>query len=302
MKILIAGASGMVGQALVAHLSKHHQLILCGRDKARLINLFQGEYQYLSWDDLKFYKEPVDVVLHLSGENIGHLPWFASVKQRILNSRVDTAKHLIDWIQSLPFTPHILATNAVGYYGCYEQSPEFTEDSAFDLSKPQGFLQKVAFKWCEVWKSSNINSPITYMHFGVVLQKNAGMLGKLQFSFKLGLGAILGSGKQCISWIDIDDLVHAIAYLIEHPHIQDHINLVSSHPVSQFEFAKTLAQIVNRPLWLSLPNWFIQVVFGEMGRELLLKGQCVYPKKILDAGFRFKYPLLQDSLKKQFEK
>lgn len=298
MKILIAGASGMVGRALVQRLEKHHQLWLCGRNKQRLEKIFGDQVQCLSWNDLKTCKDQVDVVIHLSGENVGNLPWFESVKRKILRSRLDTAQCLIDWIQSMTIMPRVLATNAVGYYGCYDKSPEFMEDTPFDFSKPKDFLQRVAFKWCEVWKTSHLNVPITFMHFGVVLQKNAGMLGKLEPSFKLGMGAKLGSGQQIISWIDIDDLVNAVAFLIEHPHIQGHVNLTAPHPVSQSEFAESLALQMRRPLWLCLPKRFIQLLFGEMGRELLLKGQWVYPKKLLNEGFKFKYPLLVDCLKK----
>jgi hypothetical protein len=299
MRICIAGASGMVGQALVKRLSKNHELVLVGRDKNKLVQQFPQHGLCLSWGDLKNFSKTVDVVIHLSGQNVGNLPWFASVKERILNSRINTAKRLIEWIQTSNHTPHIYATNAIGYYGSYIDSPDFTEDVAFDWSKPKDFLQDVAFKWSTVWAT---HAPLTVMHFGVVLEKNAGMLGKLQPSFFMGMGAILGSGQQTISWIDIDDLVNAIDYLIEHPELQGHVNLVSPNPVSQAEFARTLAHAMKRPLWLTLPKAFIEMVFGEMGQALLLKGQKVYPKRLLESGFQFKYPMLKDALSKYFSK
>ena len=299
MRILIAGASGMIGQALVKRLSKNNELVLVGRDKNKLARQFPHHGLCLSWDELKNFSKIVDVVFHLSGQNVGNLPWFSWVKEGILNSRINTAKHLIEWIQSNKHTPHVYATNAIGYYGSYEDSPEFTEDTAFDLSKPKDFLQEVAFKWSTVWMTQ---SPLTVMHFGVVLKKNAGMLGKLQPSFFMGMGAIIGNGQQTISWIDIDDLINAMDFLIEHPELQGHVNLVAPNPVTQKEFARTLALAMNRPLLFTFPKAFIQMVFGEMGEALLLKGQKVYPKRLLESGFQFKYPMLKDALSKYFSK
>jgi uncharacterized protein len=297
MRILIAGASGMVGQALVKRLAKNHELVLVGRNKQKLNRQFPHCGLCLAWDDLNNFSNTVDVVIHLSGQNVGNLPWFARVKEGILNSRINTAKRLMEWIQSNNQKPHIYAANAVGYYGAYADSPEFNEDEAFDLSKPKDFLQEVAFKWSSVWATQ---SPLTVMHFGVVLKKDAGMLGKLQPSFFMGMGAILGNGRQSISWIDIDDLVDAVVYLLEHPELQGHVNLVSPNPVTQSEFARVLAYAMKRPLWLTLPKAFVQMMFGEMGDALLLKGQKVYPKRLLDNGFQFKYPLLKDALCKTF--
>lgn len=301
MKILIAGASGMVGQALIKHLH-HHDIITLGRSEKKLQKLFPG-YRTLSWSSLQHFKEPVDLIIHLCGENIGTHYWTEKFKQKIISSRVDTAQYLIDWVKKNNFKPRILAANAVGYYGCYidHHSPIFSEESYQDETNPQSFLQKTAFQWQKGWSDCPENISITFMRFGVILDKNHGMLKQLSFSFKYGLGAIIGSGQQYISWITLDDLVQAIDFLMQYKGLLGAINLVSPCPVSQMIFAKALAQTLKRPLFLKFPSKLIKLIFGQMGEELLLSGQYVIPKRLNDAGFVFQYPQIEEALRQIFK-
>lgn len=299
MKILIAGASGMVGQALITHLH-HHDIITLGRSEKKLKKIFPKN-RALSWSTLKNFKEPVDLIIHLCGENIGTHYWTQKFKQKIISSRVDTARHLIDWIKKNNFKTRILTANAIGYYGCYidHHSPILSEESYQDESNPQSFLQNTAFQWQNVWGDAPEN--VSIMRFGVILDKNQGMLKQLSLSFKYGLGAILGSGQQYLSWITLQDLVQAIDFLIQHKGIQGPINLVSPSPVSQMIFAKTLAQTLKRPLFLKLPGKLIKLIFGQMGEELLLSGQYVIPKRLNDAGFVFQHPQIEEALQQIFK-
>ncbi len=301
MKILIAGASGMVGQALIKHLH-HHDIITVGRSEKKLQKLFP-RLRALTWSSLENFKEPVDLIIHLCGENIGTHYWTEKFKQKIISSRVNTAQNLIDWIKNNHFNPRILAANAVGYYGCYidHHSPIFSEESYQDEGNPQSFLQKTAFQWQNGWHDCPENISVTFMRFGVILDKNYGMLKQLSFSFKYGLGAILGSGQQYISWITLEDLVQAIDFIIQHKGILGPINLVSPSPVSQMIFSKTLAQALKKPLFLKLPGKLIKIIFGQMGEELLLSGQYVIPKRLNDAGFVFQHPQIDKALKHIFK-
>jgi uncharacterized protein (TIGR01777 family) len=302
MKILIAGASGMVGQELVKSLAGH-EIILLGRLEKKLKKQFP-EHRTITWHTLHDFHEPVDIIIHLSGENIGKGLWTAKFKQKIMHSRVDSAQALIDWVKQHQYKPRVLAANAIGFYGCYpdHHSPVFTEEVFLDENTPNSFLQKTSFVWQAVWHDLPLDTPLTIMRFGVILNAHQGMLKKLEPSFKIGLGAVIGSGQQYISWITLEDLVGAINFLIQHKSIQGPINLVSPSPVNQFIFGKTLAKVFKRPFFLKLPTKLVKVLFGQMGEELLLSGQYVIPKRLNDAGFVFKYPQLEEALTKLYRK
>lgn len=300
MKILIAGASGMVGQALVKHL-QHHDIITLGRCEKKLQKLFP-QHRTLSWSTLENFKESVDLIIHLCGENIGTHYWTKKFKQKILSSRINTAQALIDWIKKNHCKPRILAANAIGYYGCYadHHSPVFSEKSYQDELTPQSFLQTTAFEWQNVWSDCPENISMTFMRFGVILDKNHGMLKQLKIPFKLGLGAIIGSGQQYLSWITLTDLIQAIEFLIQHKSLEGPVNLVSPSPISQMVFARALAHKLKRPLFFRLPKPLIRLLFGQMGEELLLSGQYVIPKRLNDAGFVFQHPQIEEALQSLF--
>jgi uncharacterized protein (TIGR01777 family) len=297
MNILIAGASGMVGQALVQALQAKHELVVLGRDINRLKQQFP-KLHCLTWDGLDQYQADVDIVIHLSGANIGQGFWTDGFKQKVLNSRVDTAKKLGAWATQLPKPPRILAANAVGYYGAHSFEEGMDETTEININAAKGFLQEVAFAWQEAWTGFPLD--VCIMRFGVVLAKHQGMLKKLYPSFYLGAGSILGDGQQTISWIHLDDLVAAILWIMEHPEYAGPFNLVSPHPVRQAEFARCLAKTLHRPLLLKMPQTMVRFLFGQMGQELLLEGQAVYPKRLLEHGFQFKFSELAAALAHEY--
>lgn len=293
MKILIAGASGMVGQEFIKHLT-NHELIILGRNKNKLKTLFP-QHAIISWEELKKRHEPVDVVIHLSGENISRKTWTNSFKQKLIHSRTHTAQQLINWVNHFKQPIKILATNAIGYYGCHTNRL-FTEKTVIDEHQPSCFLQEISFEWKNIWQSLKTIHHLKIMHFGVVLQKNQGMLQKLEPSFYLGLGAIIGSGQQYISWIHIEDLCQAIIFLMTSNVKDERYNLTAPNPCTQAYFSKILAQVLHRPLWLNLPSILVKLLFGQMGTELLLQGQKVVPENLLEQGFIFKYPDIKTAL------
>jgi uncharacterized protein (TIGR01777 family) len=298
MHILIAGASGMIGQALVNVLKTEHECYLIGRRQDKLLNLFP-DCQCLTYSDLNQFKAPIDVIIHLSGQNIANFIWTEKYRKKLIDSRVNTAKTLCDWAKQQSRTIRILAANAIGYYGCYLQnSPHFTEESKPTMQS-NCFSQTVTQQWQQAWSQFNAPENLCIMRFGVVLAKNQGMLKRLMPSYRLGAGAILGAGQQTISWIDIHDLCKAINFILNHPTIHGAINLVTPNPCTQKDFAKTLAKTLNRPLFLNLPACIIKSLMGQMGEELLLSGQAVYPKRLLELGFQFDYPELAKSLNKE---
>lgn len=299
MRILLAGASGLVGHSLIERFGNTHQWFLMGRVKDKLKRQFPNHH-CLSYAELDNFHEPIDVVIHLSGQNIADFVWTKAYRQKLIDSRVDTALQLCQWINRQHHPIRVLAANAIGFYGCFtKESPAFTEDTHVDLNS-DCFSQTITHEWQEAWQALEDPKHLIIMRFGVVLQKNKGMLKRLTPSFKLGTGSILGSGQQMISWIDIDDLCQAILFLMEKQDIDGIFNLVSPHPTSQADFAKTLAKTFKRCLFLHLPAWFIKGLMGQMGQELLLSGQTVVPKRLSDLGFQFNYPNLDQSLNKEY--
>ena len=299
MNILIAGASGFVGQELTRALSTEHHVTAVGR-KNRML----GHVACCSWDELSTLNaQDYHAVINLCGYNIAASRWSQRVKKQIINSRVKTNTLLLDWINKYQAKPRFLCANAVGIYGLQsnDDPTAFDETSFININQPADFLSETGIQWQESLKPAvDLGLQVTTLRFGVVLKKNGGMLQKLLPSFYLGMGSKIGDGKQCISWVHMNDVVNAIGFLLKKPELTGAFNITSPHPVTQEQFARTLANIMHRPLFLTIPAIVIRMLFGEMGECLLLKGQRVLPKRLLDEGYLFQYPQLIDALKQEF--
>lgn len=299
MHIIIIGASGLIGRALVHSLAQQHQLTLIGRSERRLKRTFGIDHTVLSLNKLSSQTlSTADAVINLAGDNIGHSRWTASKKERILDSRVNTTTLLAQLACQLgQNSPWIINASAIGIYGPNGASETpFIETSALD-EHPSDFLATVGRQW-EAALAPVISAkiPCTILRFGVVLSCEGGMLKKLLPSFKCGLGAIIGDGRQMISWISIKDLVGAIVFILEN-NIQGVCNLTAPTPVSQTEFTHTLARCLNRCSWMRIPTPMVGFLFGEMGQSLLLQGIAVAPDVLQQNGFTFQYATLEEALK-----
>lgn len=303
MNILIAGASGFIGHELVKALKPKHHITILGRKKAILMREFPHDACY-TWDELAALDaNPFDVVINLSGFNISNARWTPSIKKQIINSRVSTTETLIHWLIKYNAKPRFLCANAVGIYGTQKNDDPtiFDEDTLIDTQNPHDFLSEVGIRWqAALQPAIDADIPVVSTRFGVVLRKKQGILKKLLPSFYLGLGSLLGDGRQYISWVHIDDVIGGIIFLLEHPDLTGAFNLTSPYPESQADFARALANALHRPLFLKMPSFLIRLIFGEMGEYLLLKGQRVIPKRLSDAGYIFKYPKLSQALQHEF--
>lgn len=314
MNILIAGATGFVGRKLVAALLHQHQytITVLGRNAKKLKRYFKAPINIITWDQLTQLTQSdastCDVIINLSGYNIAASRWSPKVKKELIDSRVNTTKSLIDWAIQNKAKPHFICANAVGIYGTQEpqDNQALDESSPIDFDHPRDFLSEIGVRWQQATLTAvESGMPVTILRFGVVLGKEEGMLKKLGLSFNLGLGAVVGDGEQIISWVHIDDLVSAILFLInklELPGVYNIYNLTSPNPVSQSEFARTLASSMHRPMFLKIPAFLIRTLFGEMGNYLLLQGQRVVPTRLLEAGFKFQYPELRNALSQEFSR
>lgn len=279
MRILISGSSGLVGTALCEYLeSQGHEIFKLPRDKSQIR------------DD--FY-ENKDAVINLSGENIASGRWTEEKKKKILDSRVQNTSALCNILKSLKNPPKVLINaSAIGYYGD-RADQELNEASQAGTN----FLAEVCKEWESATKILNQTViRVVLLRTGAVLTQTGGALAKMLTPFKLCLGGVLGTGKQYFSFIDLDDLTRVILFAINNENIKGPINAVTPFPVTNKEFTTALGNILHRPTFFSVPAFVARIAFGQMADEVLLASQRVYPKCLQDAGFKFTYPTLQDTL------
>ncbi len=298
MDIVVSGANGLIGSALVKSLIQDgHNVKSLSRDE-------KADSKYaIYWDPKNGKLKPerlngVDAVIHLAGESIaGKNPiqgrWTKTRKEEILQSRVKGTKLLSDTLAGLSNPPKVfICASAIGYYG--DRADEKLDENS---TRGKGFLADVCDEW-EKATSESVKKGLRVVNtrFGVILSRDGGALKSMLPPFKMGVGGQIGSGKQYMSWIDIDDVVGAIKFAIKNDSLQGIVNVVSPNPLPNIEFTKILGHVIHRPTIFPIPAIGINTLFGEMGNELLLASQRVYPKKLLDAGYQFKYSNLSSSM------
>ena len=294
MKVLISGSSGLVGKALC------NLLIKKGIAVYRLVREDPDTNpQAIFWDPYEkkinlSAIENFDAVVHLAGENIASGRWTKALKEKIADSRILPTGFLAESLIKLNDPPKVfLSASALGFYG---DRPDENLDE--DSLPGEGFLAEVAKKWEEAsYKVSEKGIRLVNMRIGVVLSKHGGALKRMLPVFKLGLGGRLGDGKQFMSWIGIEDLCRAIHFSILNQNISAAVNFVSPNPVTNSEFTKMLAKVLRRPALLPVPKFAPRMIFGQMADEILFSNAKIFPKKLHNNGFKFKYPELHDALK-----
>lgn len=289
MKILITGATGFLGKPLVAKLLEH------GHEITRLSRSYGTPG--LHWDpskrDVHYNRmEGYDAVIHLAGETISER-FTKEKKQKIMESRRDATQFLVETLLKLSNPPkHFISASAIGYYG-NRNDEELTESS----SAGNDFLAEVCKEWekaTEPLKAKGIR--VANIRTGIVLDHNGGALEKLLLPFKLGFGGPIGSGNQWWSWIMLKDLINIYMYVLENESLTGPVNAVAPNALRNKDFVKALGKALRRPSAVPLPTFAVKLMLGEMGEALLLSSQHVIPKKLTDAGFVFKYPILQEGL------
>ncbi|KTD20689.1 TIGR01777 family oxidoreductase [Legionella londiniensis] len=304
MSLLIAGGTGFVGTELVRAFLPEYPITVLSRSREQVKKQFGEQVKACTWEELpRLDARNYQAVINLCGKNIAGSRWNEAVKQEIIDSRVNTNVTLINWLISQEAKPHFYCANAIGIYGIQKNDDPtaYDEDAPIDFAHPKDYLSKVGVLWQKsLQPATEYGIPVTITRFGVVLKRGEGMLKKLAPAFKLGLGSVLGDGKQVISWVHYQDVVRAYGFLLSNPGLTGAFNVTSPNPVSQAEFAERLAKALNRPLLLKTPAWVIRLIFGEMGDMLLLHGQRVVPKRLPREGFEFAYPELKDALAAEF--
>lgn len=201
---------------------------------------------------------------------------------------------MIDYIQHVPIRPQLLISgSAVGFYG-HHADQVFTETS---LPAEKGFPHQLCRDWEKMaTEATRYGTRVCLLRMGIVLGDDGVILKAMLPLFKLGLGAIVGKGTQWVSWIHIDDVVHGIEWLMNNVNLNGPFNFTAPIPVTQKQFSQELAKVLHRPLMLRLPDFLVALIFGEMGKALMLKGQKVVPNKLLDAHYIFKFPDFSEAL------
>ena len=296
MKIVGSGLSGLIGQQVKGRLLQTSELVLLKRKES--IGLAQSTVRQLFWDppQLGDWAKEIDgayAVINLAGEPIAEKKWTNAQKAALRNSRIDTTKALVGAIGQCKNKPKVFVNaSAVGYYGPRDNS---LLDEGSDPGA--GFLAEL----CQAWEKEVVQAEVfgvrtVRVRTGIVLSRQGGALAKMLPPFRMFIGGPLGSGTQIMSWIHLEDEVNAILKALEDPTIRGAVNLTAPGAVTMNEFAKTMGRVLNKPSFFRVPPIALKVLLGEMS-DMLLTGQNVYPKKLLDAGFKFKYPSLEPALK-----
>jgi len=240
--------------------------------------------------------EGIDGVVHLAGESLFGLRWAEEKKARIQDSRQEGTALLVRTLTGLQRKPvALVSASAVGFYGD-RGATVITEES-----RPgKGFLPRVCRQWEDATApATRAGIRVVLLRSGMVLTPQGGALGTMLLPFKVGIGGRLGSGRQYMSWIDLDDEVGLIYHALATPMVRGPLNATAPHPVSNATFTDTLGRVLGRPTLVPLPSLGVKALFGEMGKALLLDGARVAPQKAEKTGFEFRYPALEESLRYQ---
>ncbi len=291
MKILLTGSSGLIGQSLSTFLRSQGNEVVClsrGRNDS-------GAYWCPEENEISISrKHSIDAVIHLAGESIAGGRWTGRKKKLVLDSRVDGTKLLSDYFSKLDVKPKVfISGSAIGYYGdC--------GDEVVDENCPVGdqFLSDVCQQWEDATSSMrDVGIRVVNARLGIVLSLQGGALKKMLLPFKLGLGGIVGSGRQYMSWILLDDVTRMLNFILREDSLTGPVNVVSPFPVRNADFTRLLGIALRRIAIFPIPSFIVKIVFGQMGDELLLSSIRASSNKVSSYGYRFFKPKLNKALK-----
>jgi len=273
MKIALTGASGFIGRRVREQLRDH---------EFRAVSL-RGDVRPENFGEL-------DAVIHLAGEPVAQR-WTPAARLRIFRSRVDGTRRLVEALKANP--PAVLiSASAIGYYG--SRGDEILTETS---SGANDFLGQVAQEWERAaLAAESFGVRVVILRIAMVLGRGGGALAKMLTPFRLGIGGRIGSGKQWMSWIHLDDLAALIAFALEHPMLRGPVNASAPEPVANAEFTRELARALHRPAIFPVPEAALKLMFGEMS-QMILASERVLPEAALRAGFSFRFPRIREALR-----
>jgi uncharacterized protein len=296
MRILITGGTGLIGRALCSYWqSQGHELIVWSRRPEQVPALCSGVRGVAALAELQTpdSAQGLDAVVNLAGAPIADRPWTSARRTLLRDSRVAFTRELVDWLGRQAHRPRVLVSgSAVGWYGdCGER--------LIEESSRQG-TPDFGSELCRDWETEALRAEtsgirVVLLRTAPVLAPQGGMLERLRLPFSLGLGGRLGSGRQWMPWIHIDDITRLIDHLVQHDDCRGIFNACSPAPVRNAEFTRELAHALRRPALLNVPAWTLRMALGDMS-VLLLGGQRAVPKQAIEREFRFEHPVLEKAL------
>ncbi len=296
MRILITGATGLIGKSLCQRLAEEgHEIVVLSR-RPKAAELVPGAKTF-RWEAEEGAPGPevwegVEAVVHLAGEPVAASRWTAGQKKRIRESRVTGTRNLVGGIEKLSSRPKVFVSgSAVGFYG------NRGDDVLTETSDPgEGFLVDVCLDWeSEATRARDLGLRVALVRTGVVLSAEGGALEKMLPPFKLGLGGRLGGGRQWFPWIHLDDIAGVVRHALLTPAVTGPINGAAPGIVTNEVFTKELAAALHRPVFLPVPELALRIAMGEMA-EVVMASQRVSPKVAEETGYRFRYPQLREAL------
>jgi len=293
MKILITGGTGFIGKTLCPFLlAKNHQLTVLSRRPKQVPALCGKSVNAISHIEHLTASDSFHAIINLAGEGIADARWSKARKQKLLNSRINTTKQLIAYINRADIKPEVLISgSAVGYYG----------NSGSKILNEQSLPhEEFSHHLCALWESAAIKAEklsvrTCIVRTGLVIGNDGGFVKRMLLPFKLGLGGPIADGQQWMSWIHRSDYIAIINKLLNSATLQGVFNATAPEPVTNAEFTKTLAQVLKKPAFIPAPALLVKILLGEMA-ELLISGQRVLPARLEKAGFEFKFTSLTHAL------
>jgi len=296
-RVLVTGGTGLIGSRLVQGLiDDGHSVTVLTRDKRRAAH-FRGPVTLV--DRLDDIRTAVDIVVNLAGEPLSSGRWTAAKKRRMYESRLELTRALADWIAASEIKPRrLINASAIGAYG-HSDELEFREDS---VPGDDDLGRDLCAQWeAMATRAAAHGTKVSLLRFGIVLSLDGGALAQMLIPFEFGMGGPIGSGRQWISWIHIDDAVGLIAHVVNQG-IDGPVNVTAPEPCRNRAFTQALARAMHRPGVMPLPGFAVKLLMGEMGETILLNGQKVVPAKALASGYAYAWPTLETALAALFDK
>ncbi|WP_172278591.1 TIGR01777 family oxidoreductase [Chryseobacterium sp. LAM-KRS1] len=297
--VLITGANGMVARELSKKIDSEYTVRLLTRKKTT-DNEYEWDISNRTIDDSAF--ENISHIIHLAGANISEKRWSDDRKKEIISSRIDSAKLILDTLKKKNIKlKSFISASATGIYGAYTSQKIFSEED----EKADDFLGKVVMLWeqaADEFLSQNVAERVVRVRTSIVLSEKDGALKKMATPVRLGIGSPIGTGKQYMPWIHLKDIIGIYEFALKNPQLKGAYNAASPQHTTNEQFTEKIAEVLHKPLFMpNVPAFVLKIIFGELS-VALLEGSRVDSQKIQNAGYRFQFPDLRDSLEDLLKK